>query len=255
MTDITDKPIEEKDKPTVSTETTVNPGVGSTNKPPSVTGTVPSQSPRPVHRRSRPLAAALFLIVTLAVGFGGGWLGAVSHNGDSSTIIQQKSVLSNQAAVVSSIAKNVGQSVVSVNVTGQAAASTSMFGYGTGAQTQQSAGTGIILTSAGLIMTNRHVVPSGTTNVSVTLSDGTVYSNVKVVGRTNSTDSLDVAFLQVTDTKGKTLVPAMIGDSSKIKVGDSVVAIGNALGQFQNTVTSGIISGFGRQVTAGDGSG
>lgn len=104
-------------------------------------------------------------------------------------------------------------------------------------------------------MTNRHVVPSGTTSVSVTLSDGTVYDNVKVVGRTNDTDTLDVAFLQIKDTKGKTFVAATIGDSSKMKVGDPVVAIGNALGQFQNTVTSGIISGYGRSVQASDSGG
>jgi serine protease Do len=61
--------------------------------------------------------------------------------------------------------------------------------------------------------------------------------------------------LKIGDLKGKNLVPAAIGDSSKMKVGDKVIAIGNALGQFQNTVTTGIISGFGRDVTAGDQSG
>ena len=206
--------------------------------------------------RKRTLAAALFLIVTLAVGFGGGWLGAVSHHDEATTISEQKTVLTSQATLVSAIAKDVGQSVVSVNVTGQTQSSgSSFFGFGGGTQTQESAGTGIILDAKGLIMTNRHVVPTGTTKVSVTLSDGTVLDNVTVVGRTSSSDSLDVAFLQVQDLKGKTLVPAKLGDSSKVKVGDSVVAIGNALGQFQNTVTSGIISGYGRSVTAGDSSG
>ena len=209
------------------------------------------------HRRTQPLTVLLAAIIVLALGFGGGWLGAASHTNQATNITQQKTILSNQAAVVSSIAKNVGQSVVSVNVTSQAAPSgvNSLFGYGGGSQTQQSAGTGIILTGDGLIMTNRHVVPSGTTSVSVTLSDGTVFDNVKVVGRTSDTDTLDVAFLQIQDTKGKTLVPATIGDSSKVKVGDPVVAIGNALGQFQNTVTSGIISGYGRSVQASDSSG
>lgn len=210
------------------------------------------------HRRTKPLTAVLMVLIVLALGFGGGWLGAASRSRDAATnITQQKTVLSSQAAVVSSIAKDVGQSVVSVNVTSESAGSNlgGLFGFGGGGQTQQSAGTGIILTSDGLIMTNRHVVPSGTTSVSVTLSDGTVLDNVKVVGRTNSSDTLDVAFLQVQDAKGKTLIPAKIGDSSKVKVGDSVVAIGNALGQFQNTVTSGIISGYGRSVQASDSSG
>jgi serine protease Do len=91
--------------------------------------------------------------------------------------------------------------------------------------------------------------------VSVTLSDGTTYDSVQVVGRTADTSSQDIAFLRVNDLKGKTLTPVILGDSSKMQVGDRVIAIGNALGQFQNTVTSGIISGYGRDLTAGDQSG
>jgi serine protease Do len=87
------------------------------------------------------------------------------------------------------------------------------------------------------------------------LSDGTEFDNVKVVGRTSSTDSLDIAFLKIDDLKGKKLTPATLGDSSKMEVGDSVIAIGNALGQFQNTVTSGILSGYGRSIEASDASG
>lgn len=214
--------------------------------------------------RKQPLGYALGAIVVLALGFGGGWLGAASHGdtaGTTANVAQQKVVLEGQATVISNIAKNVGPSVVSVNVTGQSQSQStspyaSLFGGGSGgSQTEQSAGTGIILTSDGLIMTNRHVVPSGTTSVSVTLSDGTVYDNVKVVGRTGDNDSLDVAFLQIPDTKGKSLQPATVGNSSTVKVGDTVVAIGNALGQFQNTVTSGIISGYGRSVQASDSTG
>jgi serine protease Do len=191
---------------------------------------------------------ALGAIVVLLLGFGGGWLGAVSRNDTNPTNVTKQTVLlKGQGEVVRDIAKNVGQSVVSVNVTGQSGGSSF---YGLSGGETQSAGTGIILTSDGLIMTNRHVVPVGTTNVSVTLSDGTVFEDVKLVGRTSSRDSLDVAFLQVKDTKGKALSPVTLGDSSAVKVGDPVVAIGNALGQFQNTVTSGIISGYGRSVQA-----
>ncbi|MBL8121853.1 trypsin-like peptidase domain-containing protein [Candidatus Saccharibacteria bacterium] len=200
-------------------------------------------------------------LAILALSFGGGWLGAASHDrsGGSTSIVQQRTVLTDKANLVSNIAKTVGESVVSVNVTARSQSGSSMyggfFGYGYGPQTQESAGTGIILTTDGLIMTNRHVVPSGTTDVSVTLSDGTVLDKVKVVGRTSANDSLDIAFLQVQDLKGRTLKAAKLGDSSKMQVGDAVVAIGNALGQFQNTVTSGIISGYGRSVQAGDGNG
>ncbi len=199
-------------------------------------------------------------LVILALAFGGGWLGAAAHEESPATNVTRQTVqLKGEAAVISNIANTVGQSVVSVNVTSQQASSNpyaGFFGFSGGTTTQQSAGTGIILTANGLIMTNRHVVPSGTTSVSVTLSDGTVYDNVKVVGRTSDRDSLDVAFLQIPDTQGKSLVPVELGDSSKVNVGDPVVAIGNALGQFQNTVTSGIISGYGRslQASASDGS-
>ena len=213
---------------------------------------------KPLHRRSVPLTYALGCVVVLALGFGGGWLGAVSHHDNATNITQQKVVLQGESAVISHIAKTVGPSVVSVVATQAATGSSNPLDYyfGGGSQTQQDAGTGMILTKDGLIMTNRHVVPAGTTSVSVTLSDGTVFDDVKVVGRTNSSSSLDVAFLQIQDLKGKSLTPVSLGDSASVNVGDPVVAIGNALGQFQNTVTSGIISGFGRtvQASASDGS-
>ncbi len=212
-----------------------------------------------LHRRT--LTVTFGAIIVLALGFGGGWLGAAAHHDNAATLPAQKIELKGQAALVSSIAKNVGQSVVSVDVKSQVPGASpfgSFFGFndGSGTQTQEDAGTGIILTTDGLIMTNRHVVPAGATSVSITLSDGTVFEDVKVVGRTSDSDSLDVAFLKIQDTKGKSLVPVTLGDSAQVNVGDPVVAIGNALGQFQNTVTSGIISGYGRslQASASDGS-
>jgi len=87
------------------------------------------------------------------------------------------------------------------------------------------------------------------------LADGTTYDNVQVVGRTADSSSQDIAFLKIGNLNGKTLIPVTLGDSSKMQVGDRVIAIGNALGQFQNTVTQGIVSGYGRDVTAGDQSG
>lgn len=214
-------------------------------------------TPEKNQQKTRLFTRALTGIIVLTLGFFGGWLGGASRNtstNDGQSIVQQKTILKNESNVISSIASSVGKSVVSVNVTSQSASTSNpyayLFGYGSGTQTEESAGTGIILTSDGLIITNRHVVPSGTTSVSVTLSDGTVLDNVKVVGRTGENDSLDIAFLQVQDKKGETLTPATLGDSSLMNVGDTVVAIGNTLGQFQNTVTSGIISGYGRSIQA-----
>lgn len=200
------------------------------------------------------LAVAMVVIVSGSAGFFGGWLGSNQNTDDSQDVKKQQVILKTQGQLISNIAKDVGESVVSVEVTSTSEPSDSFFGF-QGSTQQESAGTGIIIAKDGLILTNRHVVPAGTTNVDVTLSDGTKFTDVEVVGRTNSSDPLDIAFLKIKDTKGKTLSPATIGNSSSMKVGDPVVAIGNALGQFQNSVTSGIISGFGRSVQASDGSG
>jgi S1-C subfamily serine protease len=200
----------------------------------------------------RPNFASLIIgiFIALIAGFGGAWV--ESQGSDTSSTGGEK-VVTSESQLISDIAKNVGQSVVSVNVniTTSGAPDLGIFGYSLPQQHEQAAGTGIIISSDGLVVTNRHVVPSGTTKVSVTLSDGTELKDVKVIGRTNESDSLDVAFLKINNTKGHDLKPASLGDSSSTQVGNNVVAIGNALGQFQNTVTSGIISGFGRSVQAG----
>lgn len=214
---------------------------------------------RPAFTARRPqgrlTAFILSLVLFFAVAFGGGWLGAREYNNhpiDSTTSAKQQ-YISDESALIAQIAKDVGQSVVSVDVQAQVTGQ-DFFGFDQ-SQDEEAAGTGIILSSDGIIMTNRHVVPAGTTAVQVTLADGTTYKNVQVIGRTSDSNALDVAFLKINDLKGKKLVPATLGDSSKVQVGDRVVAIGNALGQFQNTVTSGIISGYGRDVTAGDDNG
>jgi serine protease Do len=203
----------------------------------------------------------LFVAATLLSGFGGAWLEmSYTQNGLTVTSLSgQKKIITSQSQLISQIARTVGPSVVSVNVaiTSSSSSATDPFGYFGFSQPQQAqaAGTGIIISSSGLVVTNRHVVPDGTTQVSVTLSDGTELKNVSIIGRTSSSDSLDVAILKINDTQGHKLTPAVIGDSSIVQVGDNVVAIGNALGQFQNTVTSGIISGYGRSVQASDSSG
>lgn len=221
---------------------------------------LPSHPPASVDRdieprRSRPLQAIFLILIAAVVGFGGGWLGAAGREGDADSATAQRVVLDKQSNLISSIAQEVGQSVVSVNVTSQAqAGGFGLFGQSRSVE-QQSAGTGIIISDNGLVITNRHVVPQGTTKVSLVMSDGTELNDVEVVGRTSENDTLDVAFLRIKNTEGHKLVPAKLGKSSEMRVGDSVVAIGNALGQFQNTVTTGIISGYGRSVEASDESG
>ena len=194
----------------------------------------------------------LIVLVAITAGFFGGYFGGQSNLSSNNASTVTREIIEGEGNLINTIASDVSPSVVSVNVT-----STSLqqdfFGFGREVESQ-SAGTGFIISEDGLILTNRHVVPERDGEVSVVLSDGTELE-AEVVGRTNQSDPLDIAFLKVNDTKGKTLVPANIGDSDAVEVGDRVVAIGNALGQFQNTVTSGIISGFGRDIEAFDGGG
>ena len=208
------------------------------------------------------LLVALFVVTTLLSGFAGGWIEArMNQNGlvTTASLSNQKQIVTSDSELISQIAKTVSPSVVSVNVNITSSSPTSpyggfgLFGFSQPEQ-EQAAGTGIIISSKGIIMTNRHVVPDGTTSVSVTLSDGTELKDVSVIGRTNASDSLDVAFLKINNTQGHKLIPAVLGNSSQVQVGNSVVAIGNALGQFQNTITSGIISGYGRDIQAGNSS-
>lgn len=157
--------------------------------------------------------------------------------------IQRQTVVQ-EGDVIADVSQKVGKSVVSI-VTNQQVQSP--YGVLGGGQVSQAAGTGLIIDSSGLVLTNRHVVPTGTTNVKIVTSNGTSYDNVQIIGR----DPLnDLAILKV--NAPKEFVAASLGNSDTVKTGEKVIAIGNALGQFQNTVTSGIISGMGRPITASD---
>ena len=195
---------------------------------------------------------APLLIACLLLGFGGGWLGARAYDGRSVSTSSQQKFISNESELISSIAKDVGQSVVSIDVQSQAA-SGDIFGFSSPV-TRSSAGTGFVVSDGGVIVTNRHVIPAGESSVSVTMADGTRYTEVSVIGRSAEGSPLDIAFLKIEGLKGKKLTAVRLGDSSRMEVGDRVIAIGNALGQFKNTVTSGIISGYGRDVAASGGS-
>lgn len=152
------------------------------------------------------------------------------------------STVTNQESTIASIAEKVSPSVVSIVTKSQAQTFS-------GIAALQGAGTGIIMSEDGYVMTNNHVVQD-VNDVVVVDSTGEQYEDVTVIGR----DPLnDVAFLKVTSSTK--FQPATLGNSSTLRTGQQVVAIGNALGQYSNTVTSGIISGVGRPVTASAGNG
>ena len=143
------------------------------------------------------------------------------------------------ADIVSKVSKSVVSIVTSIK-------GTSYFGQ---SYDSQAAGTGIIVSSDGYILTNKHVI-EGASSIGVILDDGTVYKDVEVA----AVDSLnDIAFLKIKDASD--LTAAKLGDSKTIQAGQQVVAIGNALGEYQNTVTSGVVSGTGRSLTATDSTG
>lgn len=113
-----------------------------------------------------------------------------------------------------------------------------------GTQRQQvSAGTGFFVSDDGYLITNRHVVEDNSAEYTVLMNDGRKMK-AKVLAR----DPVqDVAVLKV-DGRNFSFIP--LGDSDKLRVGQTVVAIGNALGEFQNTVSVGVIAGLSRTVVA-----
>jgi S1-C subfamily serine protease len=105
-------------------------------------------------------------------------------------------------------------------------------------------GSGFIFDARGWILTNRHVV-SGADTLSVRLNDTRVFS-ARVYGIDTLTD------LAIVKIEGSGLPVARLGVSAELKPGQLAIAIGNPLGTFENTVTTGVVSGLGRQITAGD---
>lgn len=110
----------------------------------------------------------------------------------------------------------------------------------------QNIGTGFVITADGLIVTNRHVVSDTGVKYQVVTSNDKKYE-VKNIYRDPQND---IALIKI-EPAGEQLTVAPLGDSSKLQVGQYVLAIGTALGEFRNTVTTGVISGLGRGITAG----
>ena len=164
----------------------------------------------------------------------------------------QKLVL-NEENVVIDVAEKVSPSVVTVAIKkDQVMATFDQFFIPSGRTEtiQRDIGTGFIVGADGLIVTNKHVVSDLSAAYKVITKDDTEYE-VKNIYRDPVND---LAILKIEPVAGKDLVAVTLGDSSNLKVGQFVIAIGTALGEFRHTVTTGVISGLGRGITAGDGS-
>ena len=183
---------------------------------------------------TRALVAAMVALLVLAGCFGAGWWGSETARqnavADSSLTQQQSSPVVSDAQPVAasnveSVAGKLLPSVVSILSL---------------SSSQSAEGSGVILTSDGLILTNNHVI-AGATELTVRFNDGATAS-AKVVG-SDATD--DLAVLQASGVSG--LTKAALGSSANVKVGEQVVAVGSPLG-LSATVTSGIISALNRPV-------
>ncbi len=183
------------------------------------------------------LRSSIFISIFFAIFFSlssliASWL-ILSNRTSVDSLQNHKEIISSEGEVFNKIAGEVGKSVVSIN---------SIQEDGRGA-----AGTGVLINSDGLILTNKHVVEKVSESVTIVTHDSEE-QQAKVVGKDSTND---IAFLQV-DNIPKNIPPARLADSASVKVGDKVLAIGNTLGEFQNTVTSGIVSGIGRPIEVGD---
>ena len=216
----------------------------------------PQQPPKKEKKHNKVLLRVLAGVGVVALGFGSGIGGAVvaSRAGltgnqvvvqevqrDTSTDASNTGSTDGTSMTMQQIAAVASPSVVAIT-TEQMSSSQTWFG---GYYVQSGAGSGIIVSQDGYILTCAHVV-SGATSVKVQLNGSDQSYDATVVGVDSTSD---IAVLKI-DATG--LTPAVIGDSDKLAVGETTVAVGNPLGTLSNTVTQGIVSALNRQVTVED---
>ena len=226
-------------------------GNGGTTPPPAGPEPQAAASKPPKKRRKRSggriARSAAALVLAAAMGFAGGFVGAQVGNAGNKVVIQQVertdssaasgTAVSSSGMTTSQVSEMVSPSVVVITTEQVVYSQWSWYGQN---QVESGAGSGVIISSDGYILTCAHVV-SGASQITVTIGD-TDYT-ATVVGED---DTSDVAVLKI-DATG--LTPATVGDSDSLSVGDSVLAVGNPLGELGGTVTSGIVSALNRSVT------
>ena len=207
----------------------------------------PKKQRKPISRGGIAIALAVTMVFSCGLGFGGGYFANKVNTSTSGSLNITKTSNSGTTTTASStstanstseIVKKTADSVVEI--------STESVVTGSFAQqyVQQGAGSGVIISQDGYILTNNHVI-NGANSVKVRLRDGTEY-DATIIG---SDSDNDIALLKVSATG---LSPATFGDSNSLAVGDYVVAIGNPLGELGGSVTDGIISALARKVTIED---
>ena len=198
--------------------------------------------------------SAVALVLAAAMGFVGGFAGAQFGGGKNRVVIQQvapsstassgssdgsitSAASSGSSLTTEQVADMVSPSVVVITTEQVVYSQWSWYGQ---SQVESGAGSGVIISSDGYILTCAHVV-DGASTIKVTIGD-TDYTATLVGEDTTS----DIAVVKI-DATG--LTPATVGDSDSLKVGQSVMAVGNPLGELGGTVTGGMISALNRSVT------
>lgn len=187
---------------------------------------------------------------------------AVPATSKTTSATQLGSLVGGTSDIVADVAEAASKSVVTISIKQQQRTinpfDQSIFGFfglpgvqvpqGEIREVQQDIGSGFVANNEGLIVTNKHVVSNASAQYSIFDQDDKEYP-VKNIYRDPTND---LAILQI---EGAQLPPLQLGDSDKIRVGQSVIAIGTALGEFRHTVTTGVVSGLGRGIQAGGGLG
>lgn len=183
-----------------------------------------------------------------------GW----KRNGEVVTVENKKEII-DEESVVTRVVEQATPSVVTVSISKTVKTGNNLFGdfgsfydlFNSSPKTtekeekiEQDIGTGFIISEDGLIVTNKHVVSDTEAKYRVVVGKDEVLE----VSDIYRDPEVDMAILKV-NKKG--LAPVKLGDSDKLKVGQTVIAIGTALGEFRSTVTKGVISGLGRGIVAG----
>ena len=212
------------------------------------------EKPRRKRFNGKKLArSAVALVLAAAMGFAGGFVGA-KYGGGSKVVIQQVerpassdsstdstgnsiSATGSTGLSTAQVAEMVSPSVVVITTEQVVYSQWSWYGQN---QVESGAGSGVIISSDGYILTCAHVV-DGASNITVTINDKD-YTATLVGEDTTS----DIAVIKI-DADG--LTPATVGDSDSLKVGQNVMAVGNPLGELGGTVTGGMISALNRSVT------
>ena len=224
---------------------------GATPPPAQPQNAAPAAPKKPKKNAGKAAKSIVALVLAAAMGFMGGFVGA-RFGGGSKVVIQQVERSGSSAAdsesaaggtsvssgmTTAQVAKTVSPSVVVITTEQVVYSQWSWYGQ---SQVESGAGSGVIISSDGYILTCDHVV-SGASNITVTIGDKDYPATL--VGEDTTSD---IAVVKI-DATG--LTPATVGNSDNLKVGESVMAVGNPLGELGGTVTSGIVSALNRSVS------